>query len=102
MKVQMTVMDQVSGATKMMQNANNAIPTAQVATDMKNFQKEQMKMEMKQDMMGDLMDVGPEGDQEADDVYNQICGEIGLGVQGANVGMGAIPGQQNAIGNQQV
>ena len=29
------------------------------------------------------MDMGQEVDDEADDVYNQICGEIGLGVEGA-------------------
>ena len=43
----------------------------------KTFQKEQMKAEINSDMINDAMDMG-EGNEEADDVYNQILGEIGL------------------------
>ena len=47
------------------------------------------------------MDMGQEVDDEADDVYNQICGEIGLGVEGAQVGMGGVPGQKVAQQQQE-
>ncbi len=39
-----------------------------------------MKSDMKQDMVNDVMDMnaGEEEEEEADDVYNNILGEIGL------------------------
>ena len=46
----------------------------------KDFQKEQMKTEMKSDMINDAMDM--EADQgEADDIYSQILGEIGMDIE---------------------
>lgn len=50
---------------------------------------------MQQEMMADTMDLAfdnPEADQEAEDVYNQICEEQGLAIgQGEmSVGKGAI------------
>ena len=44
---------------------------------MKNFEKEKMKAEINSEMVGDAMDMGEEN-EEADDVYNSILGEIGM------------------------
>ena len=50
-----------------------------------------MKAEMKQDMIGEAMDMG-DATEEADDVYGQILGEIGLNLDdGAVVGTGKLP-----------
>jgi division protein CdvB (Snf7/Vps24/ESCRT-III family) len=46
---------------------------------LKEFSKESMKMEMGQEAMGDAMDMGMEDcDDEADEVYQGILGEIGM------------------------
>ena len=37
--------------------------------------------------MADAMDMGNEVDEEADDIYAGILGEVGLEVQGAGVGV---------------
>ena len=42
-------------------------------------------------MVQDAMDMG-DTQEEADDVYNQILGEIGLDVNSGAVGMGQIQG----------
>ena len=36
------------------------------------------------------MDMGADAEGEADDVYEQILGEIGMDMQGASVGVGGI------------
>ena len=47
---------------------------------MKNFNKEMMKAEVQGDMIGDAMDMAedPNANAEADDVYNEILGEVGM------------------------
>ena len=51
-----------------------------------------MVTEMKQEQMAMVMDMDSEADEEADDVYSGILGEIGLGLdQGAAVGTKALP-----------
>ena len=52
---------------------------AGISSMIREFQKESMKTEMKQEMIGDAMDMG-DANEEADDVYNSILGEIGLQV----------------------
>ena len=42
-----------------------------------------MKLEMQGEMMTDAMDMGDAVDEEADDIYNGILGEVGLDVAGA-------------------
>ena len=57
-----------------------------------------MKAEITSEAMADAMDMG-DTVEEADDVYNQILGEIGMDMEGAAVGMGAV-GNANAVGQQ--
>jgi hypothetical protein len=49
---------------------------------MKEFAKETAKMEMQGEMMTDQMDMmaDPESEVQAEDVYNQILGEIGMSI----------------------
>ena len=49
-----------------------------------------MKAEIAGEQMQDAMDMGADVEGEADDVYEQILGEIGMDMQGAAVGMGGI------------
>jgi hypothetical protein len=57
---------------------------------MKDFNKQMAKQEMHNDMMADAFDMtGNANEDEADDIYNGILGEIGLAGQqqmGNNVG----------------
>ena len=52
---------------------------ASIQNVLKEFSKENMMMEMKQDAMSDALDMGQEDvDEEADEVYNSVLGEMGL------------------------
>ena len=54
----------------------------QIQDVLKNFSKESMKAEMQQDMVNDAMEMNAENvDDQADDIYNGILGEIGLEYQ---------------------
>ncbi len=58
---------------------NEEMDISQIQNVLKTFQKESMKAEMKQETVADAMDMGLGNvDEEADDVYNNILGEIGL------------------------
>ena len=66
---------------------------------MKEFAKETAKMEMQSEMMTDQMEMMADPDQEsqAEDVYNQILGEIGMSLNGdMKVGSGEIAQTQKA------
>ena len=53
---------------------------------------------MKQEMVADAMDMG-ELDDEADDVYNQILGEVGMSMEeGGIVGVGGIASKAQPMG----
>ena len=61
---------------------------------LKEFAKQSEKMEMQQEMMGDQMDMAMDtGDMadQAEEVYSQILGEIGMNIEGEmKAGKGAI------------
>ena len=65
---------------------------------LKEFAKQSDKMEMGQEMMNDQMDMAMDtGDMadQADEVYSQILGEIGINLEGEmNAGKGALPSKQ--------
>ena len=69
---------------------------ADMQTMIKDFQKAGMKLEMQGEMMTDAMDMGDAVDEEADDIYNGILGEVGLDVAGAQVGATGIASQKVA------
>ena len=74
------VMDALKGSTAVMNKANEQLNIQDISSMIKQFQKESMKAEMNQDMVADAMDMG-DVNEEADDVYGQILGEIGLNMQ---------------------
>ena len=58
---------------------NENMDIQQIQDVLKTFNKESMKAEMKQDAVSMAMDMNSGNvDEEADDVYNGILGEIGL------------------------
>ena len=60
-----------------------------------------MKSEMKQEMVADAMDMG-DVNEEADDVYNQILGEVGMSMEeGGIVGIGGIASKAPVMGVQE-
>ena len=84
-----------------MGTVNADMNISEISTLMRNFQKEQMKSEMKQEMVADAMDMG-DVNEEADDVYNQILGEVGFIMEdGAIVGVGGIASKAPAMGVQE-
>ena len=84
-----------------MQNANKTMNIHDIQTMIKDFTKESMKAEMNQEMVTDAMDMG-DVNEEADDVYDQILGEVGLSMQdGAVVGSSKLPQKQKAAGVQE-
>ena len=72
----------LSNVTGVMGKVNAQMNPQEMMNTMKEFTKEMEKMGMQQDMMGDAMDMAGDADtdNQADEVYNQILGEIGMGV----------------------
>jgi charged multivesicular body protein 2A len=73
------LMASLKGASSVMATVNENMDIQQIQQVLKEFNKESMKMEMGQEAMGDAMDMGMEDcDDEADEVYQGILGEIGM------------------------
>ena len=89
MNVSTTVMTAMGNTSKIMGKVNADMNIGEITSMVKTFEKEKMKAEMNSEMMQDAMDMG-DANEEADDVYNQILGEIGMEVDSTNVGAGAI------------
>ena len=95
-------MQALGNASGVMNKANSEMNIADIQTMMRQFEKEQMKMGMKQEMIGEAMDMGAEQTEEADDVYQQICDEVGINFNdGAAVGNKALPVQQQAVAQEE-
>ena len=72
----------LSGVVNVMGRVNAQMNPQQMVNTMKDFSKEMEKMGIQQDMMADAMDMVGDGDTDAqaEEVYNQILGEVGMGV----------------------
>ena len=87
-------MDSLKSSSDIMNKVNGEMNISDISNMIKTFQKESMKAEMNSEMINDAMDMG-DANEEADDVYEQILGEIGMEMnQGAQVGVGKIAGKQ--------
>ena len=85
------VMEALKGSTAVMTSANEQMNISDISTMIKQFTKESMKADLNQEMVSDAMDMG-DANEEADDVYGQILGEIGLNMEdGAVVGTSKLP-----------
>ena len=90
MGTQKTVVDAMAASAGVMAKVNADMNVAGVQQTIKDFAKESMKAEMNQEMIGDAMDFGDAND-DADELYNQILGEVGLEMDAnAAVGVGKI------------
>lgn len=93
-----TMLDSLKGVNKVMTGVNAQMNPADMNKIMKEFAKETEKMNIQGEMMNDAMDMCGDADTEAqaDEVYTQILGEIGMSENaGMAVGSGAIA-QPNA------
>jgi len=94
------MMEAMKSTNDVMTKVNEQMSVQNIQSVIKEFSKNSEKFGMQQEIMQDAMDMAfdnPEADQEADDVYNQICEEQGLSQgDGIAIGSGAIGVQQQA------
>ena len=77
MGVSKTVMESLKSSSDIMNKVNGEMNISDISNMIKTFQKESMKAEMNSEMINDAMDMG-DANEDADDVYEQILGEIGM------------------------
>ena len=70
-------MESLKSSSDIMNKVNGEMNISDISNMIKSFQKESMKAEMNSEMINDAMDMG-DANEEADDVYEQILGEIGM------------------------
>ena len=71
-------MSALQATTGVLADANKEMNVQDIMKMMKEFEKEKMKQEINSEAVNDAMDMGDAVGEEADDVYNQILGEIGM------------------------
>ena len=72
----------LQGSSHVLAAMNEQMDIQSIQTVLKNFNKESMKAEFNQDAVADAMDMGMDNvDEQAEDIYNGILGEIGLEYQ---------------------
>ena len=73
------IMKGLAGSSTVLAAMNEQMDVASIQTVLRNFNKESMKAEANQDAVNDAMEMGmADVDDQADEVYNGILGEIGL------------------------
>ncbi len=70
-------MESLKSSSDIMNKVNGEMNISDISNMIKSFQKESMKAEMNSEMINDAMDMG-DANEDADDVYEQILGEIGM------------------------
>ena len=88
------MVDALKGVNKVMTNVNENMDVNGIRDVLREFAKQSEKMEMQSEMINDqmdmMMDTGDMADQ-ADEVYGQILGEIGMNMESEiNTGKGQI------------
>ena len=79
-QINATMLDSLKGVNSVMSKVNANMNPQEMNQIMKQFAKETEKMNIQGEMMNDAMDAMGDGETEnqADEVYNQILGEIGM------------------------
>lgn len=94
------MVDALKGCNKVMSSVNENMDVAGIRDVLREFAKQSEKMEMQSEMMNDQMDmVMDNGDMQdqAEEVYSQILGEIGMNIdQEVSAGKGKIGTQESA------
>ena len=76
------IIKSVAGSTQVMTRLNEDMDIASIQNVLKTFNKESMKAEFNQEAVNDAREMGMDNvDEQADDIYNGILGEIGLEYQ---------------------
>ena len=78
-------MEALTGVNTVMTAVNENMNVANIREVCSSFAKQSEKMGMQSEMMNEQMDAAMDtGDQEADaeEVYNQILGEVGMNLNG--------------------
>ena len=91
------IMKGLKGSSNVLAAMNEQMDVSQIQTVLKNFSKESMKAEFNQEAVNDAMEMNMgDVDEQADDIYNGILGEIGLEYQEKSEGVSrtAIPGKK--------
>ena len=79
------IVKSISGSSNVLAKLNDDMDIASIQNVLKNFNKESMKAEFNQEAVNDAMEMGMDNvDEQADDIYNGILGEIGLEYQMAD------------------
>ena len=79
------IVKSISGSSNVLAKLNEDMDIASIQNVLKNFNKESMKAEFNQEAVNDAMEMGMDNvDEQADDIYNGILGEIGLEYQMAD------------------
>ena len=97
------MIDALKGVNTVMANVNENMDVAGIRDVLREFAKQSDKMEMQQEMMSDQMDmVMDNGDmqEQADEVYTQILGEIGMNLNDEMVSGKGTLNKQQASANQ--
>ena len=99
-QINATMLDSLKGVNKVMGSVNANMNPQEMNKIMRDFAKETEKMNIQGEMMNDAMDAMGDGETEnqADEVYNQILGEIGMSTNAEMVaGSGNIEANQQPI-----
>ena len=76
------IVKSLAGSSKVMEKMNEDMDVSSIQQVLKSFQKESMKADFNQEAVNDAMEMGMDNvDEQADDIYNGILGEIGLEYQ---------------------
>ena len=79
------IIKSISGSSNVMAKLNEDMDISSIQNVLKTFNKESMKAEFNQEAVNDAMEMGMDNvDEQADDIYNGILGEIGLEYQMAD------------------
>ena len=80
MAAQKSIMGALKGSTDVMAAMQKDFDVSEIREVTKQFAKENAKLEGKQEMMDDAFEMldDPNAQENADEVYNGILGEIGL------------------------
>lgn len=103
-QINQTMVASLKGVNTVMNSVNESMDISQITDVLKEFAKNSEKMEMQGEMMNDQVDMAMDtGDtaEQADEVYSQILGEIGMNLNNEiKAGDGAIV--PNAVEPQNV
>ena len=95
------MVEAMKGVSSVMAKVNDQMDVASIRECLKEFAKQSEKMEMQGEMMNDAINMGmdtADDEEEANKVYDQICGEIGIDME--SQGLGEVGKDRINVGGQ--